>query len=125
MAVGDQRRAGAASSSAPERFLWILIAGGAALLLIPELLYLRDAFDGSALFRMNTVFKAGYQAYLLLGLAAALRAAVGRRVAAAARVWARVGGGRRDPAPARARLPLRGQLRAHRRLRQRARRWTA
>ena len=56
--------------SAPARFLWILIAGGAALLLIPELLYLRDAFDGSALFRMNTVFKAGYQAFLLLGLAA-------------------------------------------------------
>ena len=55
---------------APARFLWILIAGGAALLLIPELLYLRDAFDGSALFRMNTVFKAGYQAFLLLGLAA-------------------------------------------------------
>ena len=47
------------------------MAGGAALLLIPEILYLRDAFDGSPLFRMNTVFKAGYQAYLLLGLAAA------------------------------------------------------
>jgi YYY domain-containing protein len=57
--------------SAPLRFLWILIAGGAALLLIPEILYLKDAFDGSPLFRMNTIFKAGYQAYLLLGLAAA------------------------------------------------------
>ena len=56
--------------SAPARFLWVLIAGGAALLLVPEILYLRDAFDGSALFRMNTVFKAGYQAFLLLGLAA-------------------------------------------------------
>ncbi|WP_028065033.1 DUF2298 domain-containing protein [Solirubrobacter soli] len=56
---------------APLRFLWILMAGGAALLLIPEILYLKDAFDGSPLFRMNTVFKAGYQAYLLLGLAAA------------------------------------------------------
>src|SRR4051794_8513761 len=55
---------------APERFLWVLVAGGLALLLIPELLYLRDAFDGGALFRMNTVFKADYQAYLLLGLAA-------------------------------------------------------
>jgi YYY domain-containing protein len=55
----------------PERFLWVLIAGGAALLLIPELVYLRDAFDGGALFRMNTVFKAGYQAFLLLALAAA------------------------------------------------------
>jgi YYY domain-containing protein len=56
--------------TAPARFLWIMIAGGAALLLIPEILYLKDAFDGSALFRMNTVFKAGYQAFLLLGLAA-------------------------------------------------------
>jgi YYY domain-containing protein len=55
---------------APLRFLWILVAGGAALLLIPELLYLKDAFDGSPLFRMNTIFKAGYQAFLLLGLAA-------------------------------------------------------
>src|SRR4051812_24270022 len=57
--------------SAPERFLWILIAGGLALLFIPEIVYLRDAFDHSPLSRMNTVFKAGYQAYLLLGLAAA------------------------------------------------------
>jgi YYY domain-containing protein len=57
--------------SAPARFLWILIAGGAALLLVPEIVYLKDAFDGSPLFRMNTVFKAGYQAYLVLGLAAA------------------------------------------------------
>src|SRR4051794_12247677 len=55
---------------APARFLWVLVAGGLALVLIPELLYLRDAFDGGALFRMNTVFKAYYQAYLLLGLAA-------------------------------------------------------
>jgi uncharacterized membrane protein len=54
----------------PARFLWLLVAGGAALLLIPELLYLRDAFDNSPLERMNTVFKAGYQAYLILGLAA-------------------------------------------------------
>jgi YYY domain-containing protein len=59
------------SLSAPERFLWVLIAGGLALLFIPEVVYLRDAFDGTPLARMNTVFKAGYQAYLLLGLAAA------------------------------------------------------
>jgi len=57
--------------TAPERFLWILIAGGLALVFIPEIVYLRDAFDHSDLFRMNTVFKAGYQAFLLLGLAAA------------------------------------------------------
>jgi uncharacterized membrane protein len=47
-----------------------MVAGGLALLLIPELVYLRDAFDNGNLERMNTVFKAGYQAYLLLGLAA-------------------------------------------------------
>ncbi len=56
--------------SAPARFLWVLIAGGMALLLIPELFFLRDAFENSALERMNTVFKAGLQAFLLLGLAA-------------------------------------------------------
>ncbi len=56
--------------SPPERFLWILIAGGMFLLLIPEVLFLRDAFETQPLFRMNTVFKAGFQAYLLLGLAA-------------------------------------------------------
>jgi YYY domain-containing protein len=60
----------APATDAPARFLWVLIAGGAALLLVPELLYLRDAFDGSSLERMNTVFKAGYQAFLLLALAA-------------------------------------------------------
>jgi YYY domain-containing protein len=55
---------------APLRFLWLIVAGGFALLLIPELLYLRDAFDNGVLERMNTIFKAGYQAYVLLGLAA-------------------------------------------------------
>jgi YYY domain-containing protein len=57
---------------ATERFFWVMVGGALALLVIPELLYLRDAFDHSALARMNTVFKAGYQAYLLLGLAAAV-----------------------------------------------------
>jgi YYY domain-containing protein len=60
----------APDAPAPLRFLWVIVAGGLALLLIPELLYLRDAFDNGSLERMNTVFKAGYQAYLLLGLAA-------------------------------------------------------
>ena len=112
------------SLSAPARFLWILIAGGAALLLIPEILYLKDAFDGSALFRMNTVFKAGYQAFLLLGLAAGVRAAVGRRLAAAARLDA-VGGDRLGAADPRPRLPLRGQLRARPAASPTRPRWTA
>ena len=56
---------------APERFLWLLIAGGVACVLAPELVYVRDEFDHTALYRMNTVFKLGYQAYLLLAIAAA------------------------------------------------------
>jgi YYY domain-containing protein len=56
---------------APERFLWLLVAGGLVCVLVPELVYVRDSFDGGELFRMNTVFKLGYQAWLLLGVAAA------------------------------------------------------
>jgi len=55
----------------PERFLWLLISGGVICVLIPELVYVRDAFDGTDLFRMNTVFKLGYQAWVLLAIAAA------------------------------------------------------
>jgi YYY domain-containing protein len=53
-----------------QRALWLLVAGGVGCLLGPELLYVRDEFDGGELYRMNTVFKLGYQAWLLLGLAA-------------------------------------------------------
>ncbi len=56
-------------TAAPQRLVWLLAAGGVACVLGPELLYVRDEFDGSALYRMNTVFKLGYQAWLLLGLA--------------------------------------------------------
>ena len=57
--------------AAPERFLWLLVAGGLACLIAPEIVYVRDAFDGTDLFRMNTVFKLGYQGWLLLAVAAA------------------------------------------------------
>ena len=56
---------------AAERFAWLLIAGGLACVLAPELVYVRDEFDGSPLFRMNTVFKLGFQAWILLAVIAA------------------------------------------------------
>jgi YYY domain-containing protein len=59
-----------ARAAPPARMVWLLIAGGVACLLGPELLYVRDEFDDGPLYRMNTVFKLGYQAWLLLGLAA-------------------------------------------------------
>jgi len=57
--------------AAPERFLWLLVSGGLICVLVPELVYVRDSFDGGRLYRMNTVFKLGYQAWLLLAIAAA------------------------------------------------------
>jgi uncharacterized membrane protein len=60
------RRIGAA-----ERGLWLLVAAGFACIALPEAVYLRDAFDGGPLERMNTIFKFGYQAWLLLAIAAA------------------------------------------------------
>jgi uncharacterized membrane protein len=57
--------------AAPERFAWLLIAGGVLCLAIPEVVYVRDSFAGSDLYRMNTVFKLGFQAWLLLAIAGA------------------------------------------------------
>ena len=57
--------------AAAERVLWLLVSGGLACVIAPELVYVRDAFEGGDLFRMNTVFKLGFQAWLLLALAAA------------------------------------------------------
>jgi YYY domain-containing protein len=59
------------SLAAAERFLWLLVAGGLVCLIVPEVVYVRDAFDHSDLYRMNTVFKLGYEAWLLLAIAAA------------------------------------------------------
>ena len=58
-------------AAAVERYAWVLIAGGFLCLLIPELIYVKDSFDGGELYRMNTVFKLGYQAWLLLAIAGA------------------------------------------------------
>jgi YYY domain-containing protein len=74
IAVALAIAAGALLSSqlgAAERFLWLLVTGGLVCILVPELVYVRDSFDHGDLFRMNTVFKLGYQAWLLLAVAAA------------------------------------------------------
>jgi YYY domain-containing protein len=57
--------------AAGERFLWLLVAGAFICVLLPELVYVRDAFAGADEYRMNTVFKLGYQGWLLLAVAAA------------------------------------------------------
>jgi YYY domain-containing protein len=77
---------------AAERFVWVLIGGGLLCLLIPELVYVEDSFQGSELYRMNTVFKLGYQAWLLLAIAGAAAIIwswgwLGRRALAARLAW--------------------------------------
>jgi len=72
-----------------ERFLWLLIAAGLALIGVGEFAYIRDVFDGTPSYRFNTVFKAGYQAWFLLAIAAGCiglgnRAWLGRRIG---RTW--------------------------------------
>lgn len=56
----------------PSSFILLLIAIGALLILGPEFFYLRDNFG----YRINTVFKFYYQAWILLSLAAAFGVAV-------------------------------------------------
>ena len=55
---------------AADRAFWLLTAGAFGLLALPELVYVRDAFDGSENFRFNTIFKLWYQAWYLLAVAA-------------------------------------------------------
>lgn len=49
--------------------VFILVA--CLMLAIPEVVYVRDSFDGSPSYRMNTLFKLYYQAWTLLGVAGA------------------------------------------------------
>jgi YYY domain-containing protein len=58
----------------PQRFLWLLLATALGLVAIAELVYIRDAFDGTSSFRFNTVFKTGYQAWFLFAIVAAVGA---------------------------------------------------
>lgn len=71
------------------RFLWVVIAVAVGLVATGEIVHLKDAFAGTPEYRMNTVFKLGYQAWWLLALASAcalfLRGSEKRR---ASRVWA-------------------------------------
>ncbi len=50
---------------------WVLMAGGLFLLILCELVYIRDPY-GDTFHRMNTVFKFYYQAWILLGIGAAV-----------------------------------------------------
>jgi YYY domain-containing protein len=60
------------STSLSMGFWLILVLGGAMLVLVPEFFYLRDQFG----YRMNTIFKFYYQAWLLWGIGAAFACAV-------------------------------------------------
>lgn len=72
-----------------DRGMWLLVAGGVLALLAAELVFVRDEFEGGELFRMNTVFKLGFQAWTLLAIAAAVAVAVlpGRLPRTGATVW--------------------------------------
>jgi len=72
LAAGAQRRRDAwVCRAAVERFFWLLAVGGVACVALAEIVYVRDGFDGSDLYRMNTVFKLSYEAWILLAVAAA------------------------------------------------------
>ncbi len=53
----------------PDVFILILFAFGTFLIIIPEFFYIKDIYP--AHFRANTMFKMGYQAFMMMGVAAA------------------------------------------------------
>lgn len=59
------------TSVLPTQFILLLLTFGAILILVPDFVYLRDQFG----YRINTVFKFYYQAWMLWSLAAAFAVA--------------------------------------------------
>jgi uncharacterized membrane protein len=58
----------AAWASEPDMFVFVLFAAGCLLIIIPELVYVRDIYEGGWP-RANTMFKLTYQGYILFTLA--------------------------------------------------------
>jgi uncharacterized membrane protein len=61
-----------------ERMLWVLAAGGLGCILGAELGVVKDEFYGGEFERMNTVFKMGYQAWILLAVFGAVALSASR-----------------------------------------------
>ena len=55
------------------KFLFILFAFSTTLLIIPEFFYIKDIYP--AHFRANTMFKLGYQAFIMMGIASTITVA--------------------------------------------------
>ncbi len=52
----------------PDLFVILLFICASGLILIPELVYVRDIYEGSGNARANTMFKLTYQAYMMFGM---------------------------------------------------------